>query len=278
MDGWWWPLGRGANGSSEGGGAFASHVKLLPSLNCSAHIERTENHHWSEWFWFNLISFGLIQFCCHLIWLPSWSVLQTSRPIRGLGDTGSSVGCGEYHHFDWDLDDNDGDCHVHQDEIAHLRFWRDVEAKETGVPVVVAALLVLVDLLLKHSHSLSPTSSSPPWISWSLTVITKTINNITNSIIQMRRFTFQTTMTASPSLSTAFFSVSSFTPWFQIIIALFLNVSHKKDWTSIKGPRVGIYSLYEGHLLWRLHLHLLRRLILILRKTFNWTHFTTLTL
>ena len=38
-------------------------------------------------------------------------------------------------------------------QIAHLRFWRDVEAKKTRVSVVVAALLVLVDLLLKHSQS-----------------------------------------------------------------------------------------------------------------------------
>ena len=37
--------------------------------------------------------------------------------------------------------------------IAHLWFWRDVEAKKTRVSVVVAALLVLVDLLLKHSQS-----------------------------------------------------------------------------------------------------------------------------
>ena len=71
------------------------------------------------------------------------------------------------HHFDRDRDgDDDGvgdddDCHVPQDEFAHFRFWRDVEAKKSRVPVVVAALLVLVDLLLKHSHSLSPTSSSP---------------------------------------------------------------------------------------------------------------------
>ena len=83
----------------------------------------------------------------HLIWLPSWSVLQTSRPIRGLGDTGSSDVCraivsifivtmAMFFH-----------------RIAHLWFWRDVEAKKTRVPVVVAALLVLVDLLLKHSQS-----------------------------------------------------------------------------------------------------------------------------
>ena len=42
---------------------------------------------------------------------------------------------------------------IRQDESAHLRFWRDVEAKKTRVSVVVAALLVLVDLLLKHSQS-----------------------------------------------------------------------------------------------------------------------------
>ena len=36
--------------------------------------------------------------------------------------------------------------------LDHLRFWRDVEAEEAGVPVVVAALLVLVDLLLQHQH------------------------------------------------------------------------------------------------------------------------------
>ena len=41
-----------------------------------------------------LIEFDQSYSHCHLIWLPSWSVLQTSRPIRGLGDTGSSVGCG----------------------------------------------------------------------------------------------------------------------------------------------------------------------------------------
>ena len=35
--------------------------------------------------------------------------------------------------------------------LDHLRFWRDVEAEEARVPVVVAALLVLVDLLLKHT-------------------------------------------------------------------------------------------------------------------------------
>ena len=57
--------------------------------------------------------------------------------------------------------------------IAHLRFWRDVEAKKTRVSVVVAALLVLVDLLLKHSQS--PTEHA-------------TTIKITTVIIQMRVF------------------------------------------------------------------------------------------
>ena len=50
---------------------------------------------------------------------------------------------------------------VRQDESAHLRFWRDVEAKKTRVSVVVAALLVLVDLLLKHSQSFTSMLSLP---------------------------------------------------------------------------------------------------------------------
>ena len=83
----------------------------------------------------------------HLIWLPSWSVLQTSRPIRGLGDTGSSEVCrGIVSIFIVTML-----MILHQ--ITHLWFWRDVEAKKTRVSVVVAALLVLVDLLLKHSQS-----------------------------------------------------------------------------------------------------------------------------
>ena len=45
----------------------------------------------------------------------------------------------------------DDDCHVWQ-VVAHLGFWRNVEAKKSRVSVVVAALLVLVDLLLKYSQ------------------------------------------------------------------------------------------------------------------------------
>ena len=40
--------------------------------------------------------------------------------------------------------------------------------------------------------------------------------------MSLTRFTFQTTITASPSLSTAFFSVSSFTPWVQNVVQLYI--------------------------------------------------------
>ena len=100
----------------------------------------------------------------HLIWLPSWSVLQPSRPIRGLGDTGSSDVCrGIVSIFIVTMV-----MILHR--IAYLRFWRDVEAKKTRVPVVVAALLVLVDLLLNiHNHLLQPSQyQSKVMISWLL--------------------------------------------------------------------------------------------------------------
>ena len=90
--------------------------------------------------------------------------------------------------------------------------------------------------------------------------------------------TFQTTMTASPSLSTAFFSVSSFTPWFQVIDILqkkLISIKDSKNGHSTKDPWVGNLSLYEGHLLWRLHFHLLWRLVLVLRKRINSAHFIT---
>ena len=100
----------------------------------------------------------------HLIWLPSWSVLQTSRPIRGLGDTGSSDVCRAI----VSIFIVTMVMILHQ--IAHLWFWRDVEAKKTRVSVVVAALLVLVDLLLNiHNHLLQPSQcQSKVMISWLL--------------------------------------------------------------------------------------------------------------
>ena len=46
--------------------------------------------------------------------------------------------------------------------------------------------------------------------------------NFYSIAMSLTRFTFQTTITASPSLSTAFFSVSSFTPWVQNVVQLYI--------------------------------------------------------
>ena len=160
--------------------------------------------------------------------------------------------------------------------LTHLRFWRHFEAKKTWVSVVVPPLLVLVDLLLKHSQSLTSTSQN----------IMTLAAEITNNVIMTVNIRSELLSPAptSPRSSSTWEGSPSRRPWLHLPpcqLPFSLSPHSPPDFDSSfrnsHKKRSVDDNLYEDHLLRRLHLHLLWRLIFILRKHFNWTHFAILT-